>query len=404
MKSHTFAKALFSIIVACIAIFMLLVWYASRTIEQEALAGDSEAQYLLALKLIDQSHHAEALSWIQRAAEAGHVPAQVILGNLYLTGQGVTQDYLRARHWFEIAANDYHPIALLRLGEVYRDGLGLPPNRAQAISYFQQAAKEGSLEAKLSLASLLISRPGKEAQQGLELYQSLAEAGQTDAMIALAEFHARQRNYRQSCDWYEAAASQQHAQSTYKLALCYYDGLGRKKDFNEFFQLITKAANYGLADAQLLTGDAFALGLGTEVDRALAIDWYLKAADQGAALAQYKLAKQLLDAGDESSAEVHLAQSAAQEFAPAQYELAMILKQRASQEGWDHVAVLFEKAARNGHNQAQFELGQLYAKGLGLVVDLEQARHWFSQSAQNGYPEAKKALEELASFSSLHAH
>ncbi|HEY5328590.1 MAG TPA: hypothetical protein VIJ79_01790 [Acidobacteriaceae bacterium] len=58
----------------------------------------------------------------QRAAEAGHADAQYDLSQLYLTGQGVTPDYVQARDWCRRAAAQGHSQAQRDLKKrEYRD-------------------------------------------------------------------------------------------------------------------------------------------------------------------------------------------------------------------------------------------------------------------------------------------
>jgi len=42
--------------------------------------------------------------WYQKAAEQGDMEAQLKLGDMYLTGQGVKQDYQQAAFWFRAVA------------------------------------------------------------------------------------------------------------------------------------------------------------------------------------------------------------------------------------------------------------------------------------------------------------
>ena len=46
-----------------------------------------------------------------QAAEAGHVPAQAMLGMMYANGKGVQQDYGKAADWWAKAAAAGHPLA-----------------------------------------------------------------------------------------------------------------------------------------------------------------------------------------------------------------------------------------------------------------------------------------------------
>ena len=47
---------------------------------------------------------AEAVRWFRLAAEQGHVDAQLNLGVLHVTGEGVPEDAVNAYAWFSIAA------------------------------------------------------------------------------------------------------------------------------------------------------------------------------------------------------------------------------------------------------------------------------------------------------------
>jgi len=68
--------------------------------------SDSEKETLMtaAVEAYEQQDYATALKKWQTLAEAGDAAAQNNLGILYDNGQGVAQDYGKARAWFEKAA------------------------------------------------------------------------------------------------------------------------------------------------------------------------------------------------------------------------------------------------------------------------------------------------------------
>lgn len=66
-------------------------------------------------------------------------------------------------------------------------------------------------------------------------------------------------------------------------------------------------------------------------------------------------------------------------------------------DGDEHPMSDLIKLSENGDVRAQFILGDLYAKGKGgLVKSTEKARHWFNQSAINGYGASFIRLAALA--------
>ena len=96
----------------------------------------------------------------------GCCEAQNHLGEMYLNGDGVSQDYTQARKWFEEAADDdlWHNDAQAQynLGIIYRDGLGVPEDSEKAIEWLRKAAEKGHEEAKIQL-QLLSANDAKEA-------------------------------------------------------------------------------------------------------------------------------------------------------------------------------------------------------------------------------------------------
>jgi len=47
---------------------------------------------------------AEIVKWYQKAADHGNAMAQYRLGSMYLSGEGVPQDYIQAHLWFSLSA------------------------------------------------------------------------------------------------------------------------------------------------------------------------------------------------------------------------------------------------------------------------------------------------------------
>ena len=86
----------------------------------QALAGqgDAHAQWMLGQALLTgdlgTTDDAEAVRWLQRAADQGHGLAQRDLGLLYELGRGVDQDSLEAFFWYSLASRQDSGRARLR--------------------------------------------------------------------------------------------------------------------------------------------------------------------------------------------------------------------------------------------------------------------------------------------------
>ena len=100
---------------------------------------------------------------------------------------------------------------------------------------------------------------------------------------------------------------------------------------------------------------------GTHAWSSEAVEWYLKAAEQGDAKAQL--------------------------FLGLSFEFGLGVPQDCTTAmGW------YQKASENGCARAQFILGLAYAHGHGLPLDPAKAAKWFREAAQQGHPKAQSKL------------
>ncbi len=186
-----------------------------------------------------------------------------------------------------------------------------------------------------------------------------------------------------------------------------------------------KAAEQGLAEAQVNLGNVYADGEGVPQDPAKAADWYRKAAEQGNASAQYSLSLMYgYGTGvpkDEAKAVEWIGQAAEQGNASAQYSLGLryaggrgVPKDESKAVEWhrkaaeqgdamakrmvdmidrqkkEHLASFEQhrKAAERGDAEAQFELGKIYQSGKGVPKDIVAAIDWCRKAADQGHVEA----------------
>ncbi|MBU1247211.1 MAG: sel1 repeat family protein, partial [Proteobacteria bacterium] len=89
-----------------------------------------------------------------QAAAKGHAPAQTRLGELHLSGQGVSKDITQAMHWFRRAAAKGEAEAYYRMGYMYEQGLTVPADLKKAKEWYERAAAKKSARAVERLKSL----------------------------------------------------------------------------------------------------------------------------------------------------------------------------------------------------------------------------------------------------------
>lgn len=121
-------------------------------------------------------------------------------------------------------------------------------------------------------------------------------------------------------------------------------------------------AKAGDEEAQVAVGNAYESGKGAKLNKAEASKWYGRAADQGNAEAQFKLATLF------------------HEGAPG-------LKKNP-----DRAAKLYAAAAKQGHVEAQNWLGYCYQHGLGVKQDDKTAVEWYQKAADGKLAMAENNL------------
>ena len=84
----------------------------------------------------------------------------------------------------------------------------------------------------------------------------------------------------------------------------FYFGWNIDQDLDRAFRYLNVAADAGDAMSQFLVGFMHWSGRGTEPGRDKALEWFLKASDQGVPEAMYNVAKILLDQDEEKNREV----------------------------------------------------------------------------------------------------
>jgi len=145
------------------------------------------------------------------------------LGLLYANGDGVAQDYAKAREWYEKAAANDDASAMFNLGLLYANGDGVAQDYAKARKWYEKAAAKDDAEAKERLEELPISEAAETGRyaEALQLQQALAtkvEASETkrggkpgektaDVLNTVAWFALFAREFRKAL----SAANRAHA-------------------------------------------------------------------------------------------------------------------------------------------------------------------------------------------------
>jgi len=251
--------------------------------------GDPVAQFCLAnhyylARHRDPSAEAEAEKWYRLSAAQGNPQAEERLGELYLEGRAVTQDYAAAASWFRKAADQDNRAAQRRLADLYREGKGVPVDRDEA--------RRWSVAAEHAPAPTPCYPAGENsftAADGTTLpdfpdLRRAAEKGSADAQYQLGEryYDERVRDPARDAEaqkWLRMAAAQGNAQAEARLGWIYYRGNGVPQDYAEAVSWYRRAADHGNVDAMTRLGTMYQKGEGVPRDRDEGRKWINKASE-----------------------------------------------------------------------------------------------------------------------------
>ncbi len=130
MTRQHFATVIGSAVLA--ASLLSAASYAAPSIEE----GSIEKCVTAYNKGVD---HLEVLIVCRTLAEQGVSHAQNVLGEIYMYGEGISQDFDEAAKWFRLAAEQHHRRAQFMLGVLYWSGDGVPQDYEKAVKWFRLA-------------------------------------------------------------------------------------------------------------------------------------------------------------------------------------------------------------------------------------------------------------------------
>lgn len=176
---------------------------------------------------------------VQAAAEGGNPAAQLQMGNMLMSGDGVGQDKEKAVKWVnQSAAQGYAP-AMSALSMMYMAGEGVAKDEEAALKWMKKAADAGSDQAQFNLGLFFQNLSGDRAayMRARYWYTKAAEQGNPDAQVNLGRMYERgmgvPADMRLAAKWYMAAARQGFPLGQHNIAWMYANGLGVPQDIEK---------------------------------------------------------------------------------------------------------------------------------------------------------------------------
>ncbi len=326
--------------------------------------------------------HASALmgqtvSELEKMAQTGNIKAMVKLGECYIDGKLVQQNYTKAIEWWERAScNSDCPGSLLYgLGRIYEKGQLTSINLPKAHSFYERAAEKGFVVAMYNLGRMYAEGRGtqKNIEKAISYYEKAASNGLPDAMNNLGLLYRNEvKDYAKSIVWFEKAINTGYSsEAMTNLGIMYHEGEGGNQDYGAAKLLFEQASSKGDNMAMMLLADMYLKGEGGIVDYKRSVELFSESTRNG-----NQKAKIFLPIAQAKLGEKY--------YAEKDYAKALPLIKTAAEN------------AINSQASAMRLLAAYYRYGYNVVeIDKEKEKYWREEAAKYNDRKALKIINDF---------
>ena len=141
--------------------------------------------------LLNRGETATAVKQLRSLVRERSPEAEDLLGDFFLTGKGVTQNFSMAANWYQSAAIQGLAQAQFKIGYFREHGIGVPLSRAGAVEMYEFAAAQNHLAAQIRLAAMYFAIDGSNSGRAVSQLATNAERGYQGAVAQLQQMAAK---------------------------------------------------------------------------------------------------------------------------------------------------------------------------------------------------------------------
>ncbi len=348
-----------------------------------------------------------AIEWLNKAAKQDNPNAAYQLGYIYssekyniIDEQKANENYKRACLEYEKAEEENSNVtAESRLGKMYLNGYGVEKDIQKAVIWLKKATLNGSASSAYTLAKLCENGDGieKNIEEAYSYYQISAVLGNFYANYQVGKISLQKGEIEKAVENFQEAAKGNISHAWFKLGKIYSDESYGLYDISKAQLCYSNALNLYITDytqnpddfTAYRLGKMYFNGLGTDIDINKAIHWFSQAEKLGNTNAAYQLGKIAFENNDIENAIKHFQYAAQGNISNAWFNLAKI----HSNESYGHYDIAKAQLCysnalnlyitdykQNPNDYIAYRLGNMYLKGLGTDMNINQAIYWFSEA------------------------
>ena len=382
-----------------------------------AAKGDTAAMYHLGMYYaygagVPQDYTKSRL-WLQKAADKGHTRAMLHLGMMYEEGSGTKKDPAKALALFRKGAKKGDADAMYELGVMAAEGMGVKKDMAEAVKNFRMAADKGNTDAMNSLALCYAKGNGvaKDVPAALQWLQKAADKGDVAAMNDLGFFYNSPElgnNCIKALDWYMKARDMGDSASLSAAGEICMEGKCKDADYKKIAQWMKKYADEGDGEACFFMAAFYIENIGVEHNYTKAMNLLIK--DAEILISSHAKENEavdelfsLYDSGNLGAADQDKILKWLETTADKTNDDGMMAgigyiytnKERATREDYATAMKWSMRSADKGNPTGEYNVGYLYANGLGVHMDEAKGFEWLLKAAEKGDDVAMRTVADF---------
>lgn len=375
--------------------------------QKAAVIGQKDATYRMSFILLaseDENERTQGREALEKTAVEDPAVSGRILGEAWLKGRLSTEpDYDKALSWWNRAADAGDLPSLLLTARLYEGQFGFADKKdvPKAMNTYRKAAGLGDAGAMVALGSRLLNGPEaqRNEKEGREWLKKAADVKEYSSYLALGDYEENvKKDLKAALETYRKGDDAGQIDCTLRTAQAYLDGKGTDKDLERGVKLLEKSATAGSAAAHLRLA---VLRLADEKpDYLVGYGHLLSAANGGLVEGQNELALLYLSGklgvADVAAAAAWLTRAAQGGYAPAQNNLATMYERGAGvTQNFVNAGQLYSLAANQGNGPATLALARMHAQGVGTKEDLPKAWALATLAGEREQEDGVKLAKEL---------